>query len=379
MVTFPWKRGEAVHACFDRHLVLLSGQEGASTTATKGAHSPVLEPSDRSSAVGGGRQRCRDSAVVGHLAKHVGELEAALAEQEALWTGRCTPRRAAGANDPQASASVAARCAAGPAPYGVRLYAMDGSSARRVLGSANGGIDNPCLDQRTASPERFRMEADETHHTKSAESVGHRKGLESTPEAKKGALDTRAEYELWFADGVRFELLPVTVYTYRKRGQPLLIPTPGKNAKVAVCGAMRWPDGPFIFADGSGYPNTSLFIRMLQELRARARRTGKRIVLVLDNGSAHTSRRSQAEIERSKDVIHIFWLPTYTSEQLNDIEGLWKHLKEDYFSRMLVAKSVGFREAVVKLLKRMRRGKGLRRVLKPCVVNPVHKNLLVPA
>ena len=101
--------------------------------------------------------------------------------------------------------------------------------------------------------------------------------------------------------------------------------------------------------------------------------------MVLDNGSAHTSRRSRAEIEKSKDVIDVFWLPTYTSEQLNDVEGLWKHLKEDYFSRMLVAKSVGFKKAVVELLKRMRRGKGLRRVLKPCVVNPVHKHLLVPA
>jgi len=379
MVTFPWKRGEAVHACVDRHFVLVSRQEGASTAATKGSHTPVLESSDRSSAVGCGRQRSRDSAVVGHLAKHVGELEAALAAQEAFWAGRCAPRRAAGANDPKACAFVAARRAAGSTPHGIRLYAMDGSSAGRVLATADEGNDLSCLDQRAAPTERFRMEADEAHHAQSAEPVGHRKGLESTPEAKKRALETRAEYELWFADGVRFELLPVTAYTYRKRGQPLLVPTPGKNTKVAVCGAMRWPDGPFIFADGSGYPNTSLFVRMLQDLRVRGRRTGRRIKLVLDNGSAHTSRRSRAEIEKSKDVIDVFWLPTYTSEQLNDVEGLWKHLKEDYFSRMLVAKSAGFKEAVVELLRRMRRGKGLRRVLKPCVVNPVHKNLLVPA
>ena len=110
-----------------------------------------------------------------------------------------------------------------------------------------------------------------------------------------------------------------------------------------------------------------------------ARRTGRRIVLVLDNGSAHTSRRSLGEIERVKDLIKIFWLPTYTSEQLNDIEGLWKHLKEDYFSRMLVEDPAMFRDAVVHLLDQMRRGRKLREVLKPRHTIPVRKNLVVPA
>ncbi|HZN61169.1 MAG TPA: transposase [Planctomycetota bacterium] len=203
--------------------------------------------------------------------------------------------------------------------------------------------------------------------------------MESPQTAEKGALEPRASFELWYGDGVRFELLPVTAYTYRERGRPLLIATPGKNARVAVCGAMRWPDGPFVFADGPGYPNTDLFIGMLHALRRRARRTGKRIVLVLDNGSAHTSRRSLAEIDRAKDWIRVFWLPTYTSEQLNDIEGLWKHLKEDYFSRMLVQDRTEFRGAVVGLLNRMSRGRKLREVLKPCHVLPMGKNLVVPA
>jgi len=148
---------------------------------------------------------------------------------------------------------------------------------------------------------------------------------------------------------------------------------------VAVCGAMRWPDGPFVFSDGPGYPNTALFVRMLRILHARAQRTRRKIVVVLDNGTAHTSRLSREEIEKSKDLIRVFWLPTYTSEQLNDIEGLWKHLKEDYFSRMLVPKTAAFREEVVRLLNGMRRGHGLRRMLKPCPEKSVHKNLLVPA
>jgi len=110
-------------------------------------------------------------------------------------------------------------------------------------------------------------------------------------------------------------------------------------------------------------------------LEARARRTGKRIVLVLDNGSAHKSKRSLGEVEGVKDCLRVFWLPTYTSEQLNDIEGVWKHLKEDYFSRMLVEKREDFTGAVVRLLSKMRRGRVLREMLRPCHTSAVRKNL----
>src|SRR5690348_1248905 len=38
--------------------------------------------------------------------------------------------------------------------------------------------------------------------------------------------------------------------------------------------------------------------------------------------------------------------PPYSSEQLNEIEGLWRHLEGDYFSRMLVADPADFVSAV---------------------------------
>jgi len=128
---------------------------------------------------------------------------------------------------------------------------------------------------------------------------------------------------------------------------------------------MRWPDGPFLFTHGPKSPNTSLFVGLIQLLERRAKRTGKRILLVLDNGSAHTSKRSLAEIGRVKGLIRVFWLPTYTSEQLNDIEGFWKHLKEDYFSRMLCKTREEFTDAAVRLLSTMHRGRVLRMMLKP--------------
>lgn len=157
----------------------------------------------------------------------------------------------------------------------------------------------------------------------------------------------------------------MTVYTWRQRGKPLLIPTPGKNARVAVCGACRWPDGPFVFSYGLKSVNTAHFVELLAKLERRAKRTGKLIVMVIDNGSAHTSKRSTAEIERLQGLVQVYWLPTYTSEQLNEIEGLWKHLKEDYFSRMLVNRREEFVDASVEFLKGLRKPGAIRETLKP--------------
>ena len=183
------------------------------------------------------------------------------------------------------------------------------------------------------------------------------------------ALRPGAKFEFWYGDGVRFDLLPVTIHAYRLRGEPLRIETPGKNHRVGVCGAFRYPDGPFLFTYRLWKnPITEHTVGLLHLLAARARRTGKKIILVLDNGSTYTSKRSLEEMDRLRDVIEVFWLPTYTSEQLNLIENLWTHLKRTYFSRMLTRGRNEFPMAVIKLLKRLAIPGALRRVLKPMPV-----------
>ena len=104
---------------------------------------------------------------------------------------------------------------------------------------------------------------------------------------------------------------------------------------------------------------------LLKLLADRARRTGRKITLVLDNGSTFTSKRSLAEMHRLREWIEVFWLPTYTSEQLNLIENLWAHLKRIYFSRMLTKHLHEFPVAVIKLLKSLAIPGALRRALKP--------------
>lgn len=171
---------------------------------------------------------------------------------------------------------------------------------------------------------------------------------------KRQALRAGADFELWYADGVHFNLLPVTRSMWRRKGQRLLVPTPGKNVRVGVVGAIRFPDRHFLFTHQPKSVTTALFLPLLAMLVARAKRTGRRIVLVLDNGGPFISLRAQAALEAARPQVRVFRLPPYTSETLNWIEGYWDDLKSTYFSRMLTEQREAFYPEAVRLLRRLR-------------------------
>lgn len=163
------------------------------------------------------------------------------------------------------------------------------------------------------------------------------------------------DFELWYADSTRFELLPVASSMWRRRGGSRWIPTPGKNLRVAVCGAIRFPTRQFLFTHQPSSASTALFLPLLERLVKRARRTGRRIVLVLDNGVPFTSRLSRAALEAASPFVRVFRIPKYTSETLNWIENFWDHLKDTYFSRMLTEEREAFYPDTIRLLRRLRR------------------------
>jgi transposase len=189
------------------------------------------------------------------------------------------------------------------------------------------------------------------------------------------ACQPGADFELWYGDGVRFDLLPVVRQMWRKKGQRLLVDTPGKNERVAVCGAYRFPDGPFRFSHQPRSVNSVLFVALVRKLRARAQATGKRIVLVLDNDGAFTSKLSTQVLQAVEAWVRPFWLPKYTSEKLNPIESLWGHLKEAYFSRMLTKRREDFYAAVVHLLEQLSRPGGFRSLFSSARPRRVGKDL----
>ncbi len=165
-----------------------------------------------------------------------------------------------------------------------------------------------------------------------------------------------SSFELWYGDGVRFDLLPVSRDLWHVRGKRPDIPTPGTNIRAAVCGAYRYPDGPFLATYGSKSVNTDLFLALLSLLVKRSKRTKRVIVLVLDNARYfRKAKRAQAKLEQIEKWVIVFWLPKYSSQKLNRIENLWGHLKDDFFGRMLLKRRDRFIREVVKLLKRLRR------------------------
>lgn len=142
---------------------------------------------------------------------------------------------------------------------------------------------------------------------------------------------------------------------WRRRGNRCRILTPGQNVRVAICGAIRFPTKQFLFTHQPRTATTALFLPLLARLVRRAKRTGRRIVLVLDNGVPFNSRLTQTALEAARPYVRPFRLPKYTSETLNWIENFWDHLKDTYFSRMLTEEREAFYPDTIRLLRRLRR------------------------
>ncbi len=172
-----------------------------------------------------------------------------------------------------------------------------------------------------------------------------------------------ADFELWYADGVRFDLLPVTRSMWRRRGSRLTLPTPGTNVRVGVVGAIRYPNQHFLFTHQPRTVTAALVPPLLNQLVARAKRTGRRIVLVIDNGRPFSAQLAQTALEAAKPWVRTFELPLYTSETLNWIERFWGVLKDTYFSRMLTQEREAFYDDAVRLLRRLQRPGAVRRLM----------------
>ncbi len=148
-------------------------------------------------------------------------------------------------------------------------------------------------------------------------------------------MKANASFELWYADATTFDLLPHLVQCWAKKGRQLKVKTPGKNRKLAAFGALGYGCGiflrytqPRVTAWGMRY--------LIQRLLQRAKRTGRKIVLVLDQGNPNHAHALHRDLEMAKPHIEVFWLPNYCWN-LNLIERLWKHIKGSRVANVLFA------------------------------------------
>ena len=166
----------------------------------------------------------------------------------------------------------------------------------------------------------------------------------------------KAPFELWYADACRFDLLPVVRSMWMRRGEPIELSTPGKNARVGVVGAVRYPDRRFCFSHQRDRVTAALVPPVVEELVRHAKRANKVLLLVIDQGRPFSARLAQQALEEAAPWLTVIKIPKYTSQWLNWIEPFWDHLKDTYFGRMLTRSARSFPSSVGRLLGRMRRG-----------------------
>lgn len=168
-----------------------------------------------------------------------------------------------------------------------------------------------------------------------------RKAQRALNRLKKG-LAYDADYELWYQDESEFHLHSHLTYAWMPKGKQMRVPSPGKNRKHTVLGAFCYGRG--LFYHHIQPRKTAWGVRaLLQKLVRRAKRTGRRIILVMDRGNSYHAKALQRDLENIKDYIEVFWLP-YHCPDLNLIEMLWKHLKHSRMANILFSSFTQFTE-----------------------------------
>jgi hypothetical protein len=131
---------------------------------------------------------------------------------------------------------------------------------------------------------------------------------------------------LLFGDEAEALTHPYLAHAWAKKGADLRIPAPGQAAKVAMLGVLDWAARTLVVHTSRTKRSTD-FIALLEDLDRRygpqPGRDGKPVVLVLDNGSIHTSKVTRAALAARAHWLTIEWLPKYSPE-LNDIEVAWR-------------------------------------------------------
>ena len=138
--------------------------------------------------------------------------------------------------------------------------------------------------------------------------------------------------ELHDQDETHLETNPYLCRVWHRRGEQPCLPAAGTNRRVTVFGSVE--------ALGRGRvellrasQDSAGFVRYLELLEQRHRATGREVYLVLDNGSAHTSRLSTQALKARRSWLHVVWLAKY-SPQLNPKEREWRRLKRDARSHL---------------------------------------------
>lgn len=135
-------------------------------------------------------------------------------------------------------------------------------------------------------------------------------------------------YELHYEDETHVDTNPSLSRVWHRIGQQPTLPAAGTNRRLTVFGSVE--------ALGRGRlevlqvrQDSAGFARYLAALDARHDATGRDVILALDNGSAHVSKRTQHALAERADWLEVIPLARY-SPHLNPKEREWRLLKRDH-------------------------------------------------
>lgn len=149
--------------------------------------------------------------------------------------------------------------------------------------------------------------------------------------ARMGAINralgqaTRADTAVLYVDEVDINLNPKLGALWCRRGEQTAIPTPGKNRKRYLAGALDAHRGTVTYTEGDS-KGTDLFLRLLEAIERRYGSRFRRLYIVLDNYGIHSSRIAQAWVAHHPRI-RLLFQPAY-HPWVNAIERLWKALHD---------------------------------------------------
>lgn len=143
-------------------------------------------------------------------------------------------------------------------------------------------------------------------------------------EINKALASANAENPVFYVDEADVDLNPRIGSCWSIKGKQTRIPTPGKNQKNYLAGALNAKTGQVIWVEWER-KNSFLFLRLMAEIRKRYRRA-KTIRLIADNYVIHKSSITKTFLEHNKKF-ELLFQPVY-HPWVNRIELVWKQLHD---------------------------------------------------
>jgi transposase len=140
----------------------------------------------------------------------------------------------------------------------------------------------------------------------------------------KALQDCSSDNPVFYVDEVDVDLNPRIGNCWSKKGKQVTVPTPGKNVKRYLCGALHAQTKKVLWVEWEK-KNTDIFLLMMAELKKQYRRA-KQIRLILDNYRIHKSHKASLFLKHNPKFKLLFQ-PAY-HPWVNKIELFWKKLHD---------------------------------------------------